>query len=1141
MRLTARFFSIFYLTLLSGLALCLSSTASAQQVGDSVVTAALGVPADGESTSPLVYLTWWPTGAATWQAETHAIYSKSGEPDDPGSFTLTALVRPQIDALSVGQSILQGERLGDDGIDLSNNIDGLYDKILPVGSMGLNEKLAAIIEVAQFDAASAETLALLTRRHPSAALAAGVAFVDTISNGETRTYEIRKCPDGSNIAANCTVVAGRVVVRGGEVSRLPAPGRPVEVPFLNSEGEDDPRGNLNASLRWGITPELRERAFFQFGYNVYRVDAGFAESADLDTVTPDSDMFYELMETVPEAFTLINEHPILPDQEFSPLQAVDLNADPKSFFTIDDNGRYEEDGVPFEDGDRFYYLVAARDLLGRPGAISQGTPVTICFRMPPQAPMNVQVSNHYTYDTSSETQSQVFKLNWEPAQTRENGPEISEYWIYRWESVEQMHASQAFPHNQIDLAELTDGRIATVSAANTEYIDNVGVHPFLSYSQQGDLASSPAVSDSMANQTFWYSVRAVDASTCGGNISGNSGPAFGVLRDRVGPDAPSGSVDGTCIDLIVSPSESWIEAGKEEYDSGLIYLGLTVQRFDSRVAWAELYIGPLDDERTYLGRHYFAAGDQINLFQTLPKQFFAEQDLSVGTIFVRVGTDDDLQSQLAEAEFSANFTPENRTNDYIQSFEFLATVDEKADCNVHQPLASGSVATDAIVPVDVTMNLSPTSREWKLYRRVDDGPLTMIEQGIANYDVTPTVSTQDQDLPRNGGRVCYFLQVFDRQGNPSVVERIGCLLLQPRIVLPQPMISPVEPVGVTPETASARIRWFSSPHGVERFELAIRSANGTPDPEISSDLRLDLPSSSSPDLSIQSDGEQNYRHYITGRLGANFDAGPNYDVLWDENFESGTEYFIRARAIGVGGALGPWSHEVSMIWSSEVDFSQPFDPNDCVVPWPVRGTVEPDGSFSVTEPSEGYEVGLQAFINPQHTNGDIAYHGGAIRVGFVSLGTLDYGSYGDWNTIPKTYPQEGIFPLPRETPLKDGSDLTAAFYARINGEALPSFMVYRYQVPNATWETVSGDVYQVSPLIDQIAATPSTTQGQPVHAVFDPYVFLIAEPEVTNGYHLFIKDTQPVIQGASYRYLIVRFDDKGEIVQVIPLNTVTVN
>lgn len=52
-----------------------------------------------------------------------------------------------------------------------------------------------------------------------------------------------------------------------------------------------------------------------------------------------------------------------------------------------------------------------------------------------------------------------------------------------------------------------------------------------------------------ANKTYWYTVRAVDDNDCVGckaNVSGNSAPGFGVLRDRVGPDAATGSLTIQC-------------------------------------------------------------------------------------------------------------------------------------------------------------------------------------------------------------------------------------------------------------------------------------------------------------------------------------------------------------------------------------------------------------------------------------------------------------------------------------------------------------------------------------------------------------------------------------------------------------------
>jgi hypothetical protein len=1133
------------LVLAAALAPVWQSRVCAQPVGDSVVTAALGVPAeDAAGDDPLAYLTWWPTGDALWEPATYAVYSKPGRPDEPGSFTLAGLIRPQTGALSVGQSINQALQLGEDPIDLSTNIDGLFDNLLPVAGMELNQKLAAIVDVARVDRESAETLALLTRRHPAAALAAGVAFVEPIAKGAVRTYEIRSCPDGTNDPAACTTVSGRIVVKGGEVRPLPAPGQPVEVPFVNESGSEDPRGNLNVPLRWGTPADLRERSFFQFGFNVYRVRPDVAEGMGWDTAEPVAEDFFEQMRDEPASIVQVNERPTLTDRPFTPAEAPDLNADDSTYFIIDDNDRYEAGGQPFNDGDRFYYFVAGRDLLGRPGELSRGTEVTICFRIPPPAPLGLEVENHFSYDAGSETQTQVLKLNWDPAETRDHGPEIAGYWIYRWASTEQMHNNQGLPNKELPSGELTGGRIATVSAGTTEYIDDQGPHPFVTYSQGGDLDTPAVVDDAEANKTYWYTVRAIDASACGGTVSGNSGPAFGVLRDRVGPAAPSGSVNTSCVLPVVSNNGSSIEAGAG-FQPGYIYLDLSIERLDARIEWAEVYLVPTDDERGYLGRFDFPATDIVRINRTLPNDLFLGQEVSQGTILVRVGLNNGNESEFAEQTFQVVLNPDKQGGNYVQTFDFLALVDAEADCPSHEPRIPGTPPTGSITPVDLDLALTPGTREWKLYRRIDGGSLTLIEQGIADFNETPFVDTEDVDLPLNGGRVCYFLQVFDQQGNPSVLRRLDCITIEPRTDLPVPMLSPVEPIGQSPQNGAARIKWFAPPSGVERFELAIRSVDGVPQADLSDDFRLDLPPSGAASgvfASLTAIEGEIFRSYLTGRLGANFDAGPAYEALWNRNFAPGTEYAFRVRAVGAGGATGPWSNEVFFIWSSEVDFSQPFDPSDCVVPWPVRGTPDADGSFPVEAPSEPYPVGLQAAIDPQNPDGSVAYHGGAVRVGFVDLGQLDINFSTNWDQPPKSYDSAaGIFPLPRG-PKDEPDGLKSAFYARAaNGERLPDFMLYRYQVPNASWAQVSGDVYQVTPLIEGLASAPSTFQGQPVYAVHEPYVFLVPEPTINNGYHLWVKDTQPVIQGATYRYLLLRFTDRGEIARVIPLDPVTAN
>lgn len=1148
MRCTASSLLLPTLLLFLGFAPAWQPATHAQNVGDSVITAALGVPAeDAPGDKPLVYLTWWPTGEALWEPASYAVYSKPGKPDDGGSFSLASLVRPRTSALGAGQAINTAQRVGDDRAELSTNIDGLYDNVLPVSGMGLNEKLAAIVEVSQVDEDSAENLSLLSRRHPAVALAAGVAFLEPIDQGAVRTYEIRVCPDNFDGAADCGTVVGRVVFEGGKVRRLPAPGRPVEVPFVDDKGEEDPRGNLNVPLRWGTPADLREQSFFQFGYDVYRVDPKVAKKRDWGNKEPDRDTFFKLARENPEAFDRVNERPIMTEQVFTPAEAPDLNADPESYFVIDDNDRYTEDGEPFNDGDRFYYFVAARDVLGRPGEVSKGTPVTVHFRLPPQAPADLEVRNHFDYDAASDTQTQVLKLDWEPAETRENGPEIKEYWIYRWASMEQMHANQALPTKTLPNNSLTGGRIATVPASTTEYIDDQGPHPFITYSQEGDLETPAQENLTEANQTYWYTVRAVDAATGGGNVSGNSGPAYGVLRDRVGPEKPDGSVRGDCFLPVTSVEGSSLDPGEETFNGELTYLELSIQRQDPQIEWVEFYIGPMENQRSFLGRFDFGENDTVQTKQTLRNELFEldPEREGQGKIFARVGGANGNASDFAEATFQVALSPDEKTGNFVQSFDFLAIVDRESDCPVHQPRKPGTPPTDSITPVEIDLNLVPDTREWKLYRRVDDGPLTMIEQGITDYSEKPNVTTEDRDLPLNGGRVCYFLQVFDQHGNPSVFERLECITVAPRTELPKPMLSPVEPVGEKPQNGAARMEWFAPPDGVERFELAIRSVDGVPATTISDDLRLDVDpgnQQNNPDVSLGEIEGETYRHYLTGRLGADFDAGPDYTALWDENFSPGTEYAIRVRAVGAGETKGPWSNEESFIWSSEVDFSEPFDPSDCVVPWPVRGTPDADGTFPAALPPEAFEVGLKPVMNPQNPDGSVAYHGGAVRVGFVRLGKLDFTPSNNWDTPPERYDESsGIFPLPRAKENEGKtSDLISAFYARASSnEPLPDFMLYRYQVPNGKWDQVSGDVYQVSPLIDGIASAPSEFQGQPVHAVHDPYFFLLPINNTNNAYHLYLKDTQPVVAGAKYRYLVVRFTERGEIGQVIPLDPVT--
>lgn len=1090
-----------------------------QNIGSSVVTAALGVPENpGNGDSPAVYITWWPTGEAEWNPGRYAIYAKRGQPDEIGDFSLVSVVQPLVDPISVGVAIARSERVGQDLQALSDNIDSLFDRLVPTAGMSLAEKLAAIIDVSYVDSEAAETLALLTRRHPAAAMAAGIAFVDPISSNEIRTYEIRSCYDRVN-PEDCTTVSGRVVVKGGEIHYLPSPGSPVHIPFLDENDAPDPRGNLNVPLRWATPDALRERSFFQFGYDLFRVDADFAERKGWHTNRPNRSVFLDHLNA--QEVNRVNHLPILTDQLFSEANVADFGDN--TFFVIDDNRRYEEGGEPFSDGDAFYYFVAGRDLLNRPGEISEGTRVVICFRLPPEAPSGLRVSNHYTWIETSDTQRQVLKLNWNHAKPRDGGPEISGYSIYRWESIEEMQEMQGNPFSR---------RIATVSANTTEFIDESG--PSLTYSRSENLDAPALHSENHGDKTYWYTVRAIDSATCGGNLSGNSAPAYGVLRDRIGPEDPDGFVTANCAQPILELIG--VEEGNQHNeDPSLLILGLTAHSSDLEIEWIEFFAQPLSDDKMFLGRFPFLRTG-MNTMTILQKSWFSDRGLSQFDLLARVGTADEKTSDFVVAEIEINLDPKYGRFTYIVSFN--AFIDRNSDCEIHEIALDDEHPGKRIEPIEVTMILPPKSQEWKLYRRIGNGPMTLLKQGVDSYESNPIVEFSDFDLPLNGGRICYFLQVFDHHGNPSIMKRLGCVVTQPRRPLAQPMLSAIQPLGDNPAEAGARIEWFAAPEGIERFQLAIRG----PDlpGEISADLRPDYLSETL-FYNILYVGETRPRSFLTGRVGANLGNGPDFSIDWTENLASGSEYFVRVRAIGAGGALSEWSNEESFIWSTEIDFTQPFDPDDCVVPWPIRGLPEVSGNFPLDLPDFA-DLGLKAVIIPRNLNDNsVAYSGGAVRVGLVSLGDVLVHPPSNWDGLDQN--ENGFFALSPD--IEQNNDLANLFYKRKDGTSLLNFMLYRYQVPNEAWPTVSGDVYQVSPLIEGIAYRKQIgPKAQEILAIHDPYFFLmetIISTVPVQLYDLYIKDTQPVIQGAAYRYLIVRFDKTGEIEQVISLPAVTAN
>jgi hypothetical protein len=112
------------------------------------------------------------------------------------------------------------------------------------------------------------------------------------------------------------------------------------------------------------------------------------------------------------------------------------------------------------------------------------------------------------------------------------------------------------------------------------------------------------------------------------------------------------------------------------------------------------------------------------------------------------------------------------------------------------------------------------------------------------------------------------------------------------------------------------------------------------------------------------------------------------------------------------------------------------------------------------------------------------------------------------------------------------------------GQPAVSAVLYRQQIPSAAFPQPPGDIIQVTPLIDGIEyntftdliTAPPGPVTIPGTRLDDPFIGLF--PYGT-GQGLFLLDTQPIISGATYQYFLVRFDEYGEMIEVLPTNPVT--
>jgi hypothetical protein len=385
-----------------------------------------------------------------------------------------------------------------------------------------------------------------------------------------------------------------------------------------------------------------------------------------------------------------------------------------------------------------------------------------------------------------------------------------------------------------------------------------------------------------------------------------------------------------------------------------------------------------------------------------------------------------------------------------------------------------------------------------LYRRVDAGQLTLIKQGPANFDDVMSITIPDEAMPPNAGSICYYGQLFDEHGNASPMTLLGddCIVVAGTTPLPTPMLAAPEIIG-DETTPKMTVKWFCAPYGVERFNLyvSIDPAPPVQPASISSVLSTNV----SPDptnVVYTLDGKlktNDFWIYRSPRVGPGFGSGASFDV--DVSVIQGKKYTMFVTAVGKDDNEGPRSNVEEAEWSPAVMVGPQ-------VPWPAR----PLPTLNI------HTTNLVAVRLPPSI-----FDGLGVRIGWIFE-----------RVATKTDNNQTAF-------IYDPADPMKYVTTNTSGEHLFPVAMYRVQVVNTAYPAVSGDVVQVTPLMESIAYSNEVFGGVNGAMIRDPFIAIGPATAGTTFQPapLYLLDTSPVLAGARYIYLLVRFDETKEIREVV--------
>jgi len=1043
------------------------------------------------------YVVLQPTDPELLARRKLAVYVKAGGAGSASAYERRAILTLQTDPAAIGALLQRASNLGDDLNVLNGRVTNLFAALIPAGSLTLADRISVVIRGAVDKPVHYQRLMHLARLHPAISLCLGFGHAEQIGAG-VHTFEVRDFDLGANADRG---VMGRVTVEAGNPLILPAPGQPFEVKDASGQG------HLNVKLRWPTSPELRRLSLLSYGYNVYRVPKFIADASPalFLSANPARDAFLAQVRTNP-AIGRVNLLPVLVSQNLddsAPANPGSAYNPTNTLAYVADDGGLSGGEYVFKDGQAFVYFVTARDILGRDGLVSRGALVTLCDRMPPDGPRMPTVENHYAFEGGNTVQR--LKVSWKPVSAASDETGISGYYVYRWNAPSDVARNANLP---------TLNRVSSL-------IPHVPGQTTYVFIDSG--AGAPNVPADV-NKTFWYTIRAVDQSSCGGNFSANSAPAFGVLRDRVGPDAPAtGGPLILCCQPLIQAGKASDRTPNEVLDPEMVHFELECVRRDDGIAWAEFWMSFNGGQTSnYVGRVQYASGaGSVVRRLSYPRRMFTEN--STFTAYARVG---DLQGEVSpQVDVRVGGLPGRERLRHVD-FDAYTRCERvpaglgggitggKRGCTVHRPnppKAPGETNTPPEEGVIVLIPLTPTTKEYRLYRRVDYGPLSLIKQGQANYHSVTNlqVLVPDEDMPANASVLCYYGQLFDEHGNGSPLAQLGeCIVAdQPTA---KPLLSALEPLG-TEVSPRMVIRWFCPPAGIERFRIRVAVLGESAPANLGtvlSENQAGVPvlEPSNPQMPVPLWNLLDFGEYLTPMVGPDFGEGASFSVAVPVGL--GKRYYVKVTAVTKGGGTGKTSNTENYLWQAP---PEEFGPQ---VPWPQR----PLASVSFFHPE----------IAPVRLNFG-GFNGVAVKIGDVR------------RQDARDFKQET-----GEFSLFEGAVKPEGFlYTNALGESLFPVALYRFQVASTDYPKVSGDLVQVSPLMSRIASVTTNVPNLGIHTrIDDPFVMLTAFGTIsgsqTTERNLVLLDTTPVIVNARYAYLLVRFTELGEVERVIPTTLVEV-